>query len=68
MVSISELEQASAEQGVAVAALKKKGADKNEVDAAVAELLNRKAALKTALEEAVAGAQAARPPAQTCSS
>ena len=58
-MSIEALEKASAEQGAAVAALKKEKAPKDKVDAAVAELLKRKAALKEGLEAAVVEAKAA---------
>ena len=60
MSSIEQLEAASAEQGATVAALKKQkpAADKPAVDAAVAELLQKKAALKEALDAALAAAKA----------
>ena len=58
MSSIEQLEAASAEQGATVAALKKQKADKPAVDAAVAELLQKKAALKEALDAALAAAKA----------
>ncbi len=58
-MSIEALEKASAEQGAAVAALKKEKAPKDKVDAAVAELLKRKAALKEGLEAAAVEAKAA---------
>ena len=58
MSSIEQLEAASAEQGATVAALKKQKADKPAVDAAVAELLQKKAALKAALDAALVAAKA----------
>ena len=57
MNSIEQLEAASAEQGATVATLKKQKADKPTVDAAVAELLQKKAALKEALDAALAAAK-----------
>ena len=57
-LTIEQLEAASAEQGAAVAALKKQKAEKPVVDAAVADLLQKKAALKEALETALAAAKA----------
>ena len=57
--TLHDRDMACAEQGAAVAALKKdKSATQAAVDGAVAELLRRKADLKAALEEALAAAQA----------
>ena len=59
MRTLHDHDMAVAEQGAAVAALKKdKSASQEAIDGAVAELLRRKADLKAALEEALAAAQA----------
>ena len=53
MPTLHDHDMAVAEQGAAVAALKKdKSASQEAIDGAVAELLRRKADLKAALEEA----------------
>ena len=53
-MAIEELEAKAAEVGAKVASLKKGGGDKDAIDAAVAELLDAKAKVKAALEEAIA--------------
>eukprot|EP00964_Phaeocystis_antarctica_P140885 scaffold105792_cov61-Phaeocystis_antarctica.AAC.2 len=65
MPTLHDHDMACAEQGAAVAALKKdKSASQAAIDGAVAELLRRKADLKAALEEALAAAQASGDTAQ----
>jgi hypothetical protein len=65
MPTLHDHDMAVAEQGAAVAALKKdKSASQEAIDGAVAELLRRKADLKAALEEALAAAQASGDTAQ----
>ena len=65
MPTLHDHDMACAEQGAAVAALKKdKSASPVVIDGAVAELLRRKADLKAALEAALAAAQASGDTAQ----
>ena len=56
-VVLDELERACAEQGARVASLKRNGVERDSIDAAVAQLLEQKAALKAALEEMIRTAQ-----------
>ena len=58
-MSLADLEAAAGAAGAKVATLKKDKAEKDVVDAAVAELLKAKGDLKVGLEEAVKAAEAA---------
>ena len=55
---LDELERACAEQGDRVSSLKRDAREKESIDAAVCQLLERKAALKAALEEMIHAAEA----------